>query len=180
MGFIGVYIILLISARKHRLWVLVRTISVLENIDCGYSLEPPHRGGSNEYPQSMFSSRNMKTIRVVYLRFFQLFEIKFSIYLNRRVFIMGSNIVHSANTKSNAPTKRNRKQSLQPLKMTAVLASEQESSDRKTKQESKWAAVLRMTTLLERKQDLTCSVVPQNQKKKKKERTTQAPPPSPP
>ena len=25
-----------------------------QNIDCGYSLEPPHRGGSNEYPQSMF------------------------------------------------------------------------------------------------------------------------------
>ena len=24
------------------------------NIDCGYSLEPPRRGGSNEYPQSMF------------------------------------------------------------------------------------------------------------------------------
>ena len=23
------------------------------NIDCGYSLEPPHRGGSNKYPQSM-------------------------------------------------------------------------------------------------------------------------------
>ena len=22
--------------------------------DCGYSLEPPRRGGSNEYPQSMF------------------------------------------------------------------------------------------------------------------------------
>ena len=30
------------------------------NIDCGYSLEPPHRGGSNEYPQSMFLSRNKK------------------------------------------------------------------------------------------------------------------------
>ena len=29
----------LISAQKHRLW---------------YSLEPPRRGGSNEYPQSMF------------------------------------------------------------------------------------------------------------------------------
>ena len=26
--------------------------------DCGYSLEPPRRGGSNEYPQSMFLSRN--------------------------------------------------------------------------------------------------------------------------
>ena len=34
-----VYIIFLISA---------------QNIDCGYSLEPPRRGGSNEYPQSMF------------------------------------------------------------------------------------------------------------------------------
>ena len=29
-----------------------------KNIDCGYSLEPPRRGGSNEYPQSMFLSRN--------------------------------------------------------------------------------------------------------------------------
>ena len=25
-----------------------------QNIDCEYSLEPPRRGGSNEYPQSMF------------------------------------------------------------------------------------------------------------------------------
>ena len=25
-----------------------------QNIDCVYSLEPPRRGGSNEYPQSMF------------------------------------------------------------------------------------------------------------------------------
>ena len=27
---------------------------LLQNIDCGYSLEPPRRGGSNAYPQSMF------------------------------------------------------------------------------------------------------------------------------
>ena len=27
---------------------------LLQNIDCGYSLEPPRRGGSNLYPQSMF------------------------------------------------------------------------------------------------------------------------------
>ena len=39
LGFTGVYIIFLISA---------------QNIDCGYSLEPPHRGGSNKYPQYMF------------------------------------------------------------------------------------------------------------------------------
>ena len=39
LGFTGVYIIFLISA---------------QNIDCRYSLELPRRGGSNEYPQSMF------------------------------------------------------------------------------------------------------------------------------
>ena len=30
------------------------------NIEYGYSLEPPRRGGSNEYPQSMFLSRYKK------------------------------------------------------------------------------------------------------------------------
>ena len=39
LGFTGVYIIFLFSAQK---------------IGCWYSLEPPRRGGSNEYPQSMF------------------------------------------------------------------------------------------------------------------------------
>ena len=27
---------------------------LFQNIDCGYSLEPPRRGGSNESPQSIF------------------------------------------------------------------------------------------------------------------------------
>ena len=31
-----------------------------QNIDCWYSLEPPRRGGSNEYTQSMIFSRNKK------------------------------------------------------------------------------------------------------------------------
>ena len=31
-----------------------------QGIDCWYSLEPPRRGGSNEYIQSMFLSRNRK------------------------------------------------------------------------------------------------------------------------
>ena len=38
-GFTGVYIIFPILPK---------------NTDCGYSLEPPRRGGSNEYPQSMY------------------------------------------------------------------------------------------------------------------------------
>ena len=29
-----------------------------QNVECGYSLEPPRRGGSNEYPQSMFLSKS--------------------------------------------------------------------------------------------------------------------------
>ena len=29
----------------------------VQNIDCKYSLEPPQWGGSNEYPQSMFSAK---------------------------------------------------------------------------------------------------------------------------
>ena len=31
-----------------------------QNVNCEYSLEPPRRGGSNEYPQSMFLNRNKK------------------------------------------------------------------------------------------------------------------------
>ena len=31
-----------------------------QNIDCGYTLEPPQRGGSNEYPQSIFGAKIRK------------------------------------------------------------------------------------------------------------------------
>ena len=49
LGITGVYIIFHISA---------------QNIYCGYWLEPPRRGGSNEYQQSMFLSRHKKNIRI--------------------------------------------------------------------------------------------------------------------
>ena len=45
LGFTGVYISFLISA---------------QNIDCGYSLEPPRRGGSNEYPNLCFEQKYEK------------------------------------------------------------------------------------------------------------------------
>ena len=73
LGFTGVYIIFLF---------------LLKNIDCGYSLEPPRRGGSNGYQQSMFLSRHMKNIRIFVSEDFQFLEVKVSIYLNRRVFVM--------------------------------------------------------------------------------------------
>ena len=34
--------------------ILIFFLIFAQNIDCGYTLEPPRRGGSNEYPQSMF------------------------------------------------------------------------------------------------------------------------------
>ena len=34
--------------------ILIFFIFFSQNIPCEYSLEPPRRGGSNEYPQSMF------------------------------------------------------------------------------------------------------------------------------
>ena len=60
-----------------------------QNIDCEYSLEPPRRGGSNEYPQSMFLSRNKKNN--VYPCKPQFYYIKVGFKgstLFRRVFVM--------------------------------------------------------------------------------------------
>ena len=64
LGLTGVYIIFLISAQKHRLW---------------YSLEPPRRGGSNEYKQSMFWAEICK-ISEFFIWKFSVFEVKVSIY----------------------------------------------------------------------------------------------------
>ena len=72
LGFTGVYITFLISD---------------QNIDCGYSLEPPRRGGSNEYPQSMFRAEILKISEFLSENFHFLL-VKFSVYLNRRVFVM--------------------------------------------------------------------------------------------
>ena len=55
-------------------------------MDCGYSLEPPRRGSSNEYLQVL--SKNMKNKRFFYLKIFIFLVEKFSMYLNRRVFVM--------------------------------------------------------------------------------------------
>ena len=44
-------------------------------IGCGYMLEPPHRGGSNEYPQSMFRTNKNKK-KIVYPCISQFYYIK--------------------------------------------------------------------------------------------------------
>ena len=51
LGFAGVYLFFLF---------------LLQNKDCGYSLEPPWRGGSNMYPQSMFYAKIRKISKIFY------------------------------------------------------------------------------------------------------------------
>ena len=65
LGFTGVYIIFLISARKHRLWVLKSTHNLCFEQKC-------------EKYQSFLSEH------------FQFLDVNFSIYLNRRVFVMST------------------------------------------------------------------------------------------
>ena len=84
LGFTGVYIIFLISA---------------QNIDCRYSLEPPRRGGSDEYPQSMFRQKYEKKKYQNFLsENFHFLMAKFSIYLHRHVFVMRINREVARNT----------------------------------------------------------------------------------
>ena len=59
---------------------------LLKNVDCGYSLEPPRRV-SNEHPQLMFWAEMWK-ISVFLSENFRFLEVKFSIYLNMRVFVI--------------------------------------------------------------------------------------------
>ena len=40
---------------------------LLQNINCGYSLEPPRRGVSNEYPRSMFEQKYEKYVSEVFI-----------------------------------------------------------------------------------------------------------------
>ena len=64
---------------------------LLKNIYSGYSLEPHRRGGSNEYPQSMFWAEIWKqNIKVFLSEKFQFLEVLLYIYLNRRIFVMPS------------------------------------------------------------------------------------------
>ena len=70
LGFTGEYIIFLISA---------------QNIDCVYSLEPPRRGGSNEYHNLCFVQKYEKYQNFL-SEIFHFLVVKYSILLYRRVF----------------------------------------------------------------------------------------------
>ena len=77
LGITGVYIIFLISAQKHRLWVLV-TESVLTSTH-NLCFEPKYE------KYQIFLSEN-----------FHVLAVKFSVYLNRYVFVMAGALERSA------------------------------------------------------------------------------------
>ena len=70
LGFTGVYIIFFISA---------------QNIDCGYSLEPPRRLKSTH---NLCFEQKYEKYQSFLPENFQFLEVKFSLYLNRRTFVM--------------------------------------------------------------------------------------------
>ena len=74
LGVTGVYIIFFLF--------------LFTKIDCGHSLEPPRRGGSNEYPQSMCFDQKYEKYQSFLCENFQFLEVKFPICLTRRVFVM--------------------------------------------------------------------------------------------
>ena len=51
---------LVVKIKIFSVQILIFFLFFAQNIDCGYMLEPPRQGGSNEYPQSMFWSKNWK------------------------------------------------------------------------------------------------------------------------
>ena len=48
------------KSESFQIKILIFFLISAQNIDCGYSLERPWRGGSNEYLRSMFLSSNQK------------------------------------------------------------------------------------------------------------------------
>ena len=60
---------------------------LLKTIDSAYSLEPPRRGGSNEYPQSIFWAE-IRKISEFLSENFQFFDGENFNIFNRRVYVM--------------------------------------------------------------------------------------------
>ena len=74
--------------------ILVVFLFLLKKIDCGYSLELPWWGGSNEYPQSMFLSRNEKNNEYPCKPQFYYIKVGFrGSILYRRVFVIPSSLL---------------------------------------------------------------------------------------
>ena len=113
LGYAGVYLFFLF---------------LLQNIDCGYLLEPARRGGSNVYPQSMFWAKIRKISKFLSENFHFCKQNIFYI-LHGRVFVMkcsfipgssdsdlssyfNSNPIEESDDHTQSQTKRNKKKTI--------------------------------------------------------------------
>ena len=68
--------------RKTQVCKGIPFLFLLQNIDCGYSLEQPPQGGSNVYPKSMFWAKiNKKTYKNFSVDFLFIFTAAKSLYI---------------------------------------------------------------------------------------------------
>ena len=118
LGFAGVYLFFLFLLENIDCGYTLEPLG-----DCGYALEPPRRGGSNVYPQSMFSSKNKKNIKN-FLKFsienFQFLQFQINLYITRGCFRNGHENLHGmsvngyfSNTDSSVLTRVPKNQSKQ-------------------------------------------------------------------
>ena len=63
-----------------------------KNIDRGYSLEPPQRGGSNVYPRSMFWAKISKILHFFHLKITIFIAVKYCSILHGDVCVMHTHI----------------------------------------------------------------------------------------
>ena len=70
---------------SRKFWIFF--LFLLQNIDCGYTLEPPRRGDSKVYPQSMFWGKNKKNRYTQYIPQFCYIKVGYEgVYISRTCF----------------------------------------------------------------------------------------------
>ena len=84
-----------------------------EYICCGYSLEAPRRGSSNEYPQHMFSLRNKNDISIFRMKKSALSVAMVSVNILRKCH--NHETQHSRGTKGRRTTKKEKMQNVDDL-----------------------------------------------------------------
>ena len=87
LGYAGVYLFFLF---------------LVQNIDCGYSLEPPRQGSSNVYrvPTIYVLSKNMKSIKIFLMKFSIFTAPKNLCILHWQVFVMDQELLQVTKSKN--------------------------------------------------------------------------------
>ena len=80
------YTEIFVAIKKKRKFSADIFLIFAQNIDCGYTLEPPRRGGSNEYPQSMYWSKNKKNSKPLQAPVFLYKSGEQGVYISRTCF----------------------------------------------------------------------------------------------